>query len=68
MKIVLEWDDEDELLVYMQGLLTTATFCIRNLLYNCARTYCQTVFAASRRDPDVQSHLGLTMEQIVMDM
>lgn len=68
IKTVLEWEDEDELLVYMQGLLNTATLCIRNLLYNSARAHGQMVFAGGRRDADVQRHLGLTMEQSVLDM
>ena len=68
IKTVLEWEDEDERLVYMQGLLNTATLCIRNVLYNSARAHGQIVFADARRDANVQRHLGLTMEQSVLDM
>ena len=69
IETVLEWPDEDEIILYMQGLLNTATICVRNFLYNNARDYGQcNVFAAPSRDPEVQAHLGLTMEQSVMDM
>ena len=68
IKTVLEWEDEDERLVYMQGLLNTGTLCIRNVLYNSACSHGQMVFAGGRRDADVQRHLGLTMEQSVLDM
>jgi hypothetical protein len=69
IETVLKWPDDDEILLYMQGLLNTATICVRNFLYNSARDYGQcNVFGAISRDPDVQAHLGLTMEQSVMDM
>jgi hypothetical protein len=67
MEAVLEWHNEDEKIIYMQGLLNTSTFCISSLLYNSAHTYGQQVFAGSSREPEVQAHLGLTMEQSVMD-
>jgi hypothetical protein len=69
IETVLQWPEEDEIILYMQGLLNTSTICVRNFLYNHARDYGQCdVFGSSSRNKEVQAHLGLTMEQSVMDM
>ena len=60
--------DPQMVIVYMQGLLNTALVCVRTELPNGARGYAQNfVFAAARRDPETQRHLGLELNQSVME-
>ena len=67
IKTVLEWPNKEELVVYMLGLLTTATFSTRSL-YTITRDYAQTfVFAPSRLNADIQRHLGLGPTQRILD-
>jgi hypothetical protein len=64
---MLEKDPHD-VQVYLEGLLNTALVCVRTELPNSARSYAQNhVFAAARRDAETQQHLGLEMNQSVMD-
>ncbi len=49
IKVVLEWRDQKALVIYMQGLLTTALVCIRTDLPDNARLFGQqTVFSGIR--------------------
>ena len=60
--------DPHDVQVYLEGLLNTALVCVRNELPNSTRHYAQThVFASVRRDAETQKHLGLEMNQSVMD-
>lgn len=55
--------------VYMLGLLNTALVCVRTELPNAARSYAQShVFAAVCRDEETQRHLGLALNQSVMEL
>lgn len=68
MILQLQKQDPQSVIVYMQGLLNTALVCVRTELPNSARGYAQNfVFAAARRDAETQRHLGLEMNQSVME-
>ena len=70
IQLILKMHEKDpqDVQVYLEGLLNTALVCIRTELPNSARHYAQThVFAAVRRDAETQQHLGLEMNQSVMD-
>ena len=56
------------MIVYMQGLMNTALVSLQTERPYSARSYAQTfVFAAARRDAETQMHLGLEMDQSVME-
>jgi hypothetical protein len=68
MILTMHEKDPHDVQVYLEGLLNTALVCVRTELPNSARNYAQThVFAAVRRDAETQQHLGLEMNQSVMD-
>jgi hypothetical protein len=68
IKTVLGWPDHKAVVIYMQGLLTTALVCIRTELPNSARTYGQhSVFASPIRVPDTMLHLGLGPTDSIME-
>lgn len=60
--------DPDMVIVYIQGLLTTALVSVRTDLPNSARSFGQNfVFSPGSRSMETQLHLGLDMTQSVMD-
>jgi hypothetical protein len=68
MILTMHEKDPHDVQVYLEGLLNTALVCVRTELPNSARSYAQAhVFAAVRRDAETQQHLGLEMNQSVMD-
>jgi hypothetical protein len=68
MILTMHEKDPHDVTVYIEGLLNTPLVCVRTELPNSARNYAQThVFASVRRDAETQQHLGLEMNQSVMD-
>ena len=69
--VLMQWQkrDPETVVVYMLWLLTAALVSVRTELPNSAWSFGQNfVFAAGRRDPETQRHLGLDMSQSVMDL
>jgi hypothetical protein len=67
IKVVLEWRDQKALVIYMQGLLTTALVCVRTDLPNSARLFGQQTVFSGIRAPETQLHLGLGPTESVME-
>ncbi len=67
IKVVLEWRDQKELVIYMQGLLTTALVFVRTDLPNSARLFGQQTVHSGIRAPETQLHLGLGPTESVME-
>jgi hypothetical protein len=68
MKLTMHEKDPYDVRVYLEGLLNTALVCVRTELPNSARNYAQNhVFASVHQDAETQQHLGLEMNQSVMD-
>ncbi len=68
MILTMHEKDPYDVKVYVEGHLNTALVCVRTELPNSARNYAQNhVFASVRRDVETQQHLGLEMNQSVMD-
>ncbi len=61
IKVVLESHDQKELIIYMQGLLTTALVCVRTDLPNSARLF------SGIRAAETQLHLGLGPTESIME-
>jgi hypothetical protein len=66
IKLVLEWSDQRALVIYLQGLLTTALVCVRTDLPNSARTYGQHKVFVSVINDETQKHLGLGPTESIM--
>jgi hypothetical protein len=67
IKVVSEWRDQKALVIYMQGLLTTALVCVRTDLPNSARLFGQQTVFSGIRAPETQLHLGLGPTESVME-
>jgi hypothetical protein len=59
IKVVSEWRDQKALVIYMQGLLTTALVCVCTDLPSSARLFGQQTVFSGIRAPETQLHLGL---------
>ena len=66
-KVDSEWCDQKALVIYMQGLLTTALICVRTDLPNSARLFGQQTVFSGIRAPETQLHLGLGPTESVME-
>ena len=65
----MEWEPTGPAFAVYEGLLNTALVCVRTELPNAARSYAQShVFAAVCRDEETQRHLGLALNQSVMEL
>jgi hypothetical protein len=67
IKVVSEWRDQKALVIYMQGLLTTALVCVRTDLPNSARLFGQQTVFSGIRAQETQLHLGLDPTESVME-
>ena len=67
IKTVLEWHDPRALVIYMQGLLTTALVCIRTDLPKIASTYGQQTVFSGIRASETQLHLGHGLTESIME-
>jgi hypothetical protein len=67
IKVVLEWSDQKALVIYMQGLLTTALVCVRTDLPSSAHLFGQQTVFSEIRAQETQLHLGLGPTESVME-
>ena len=70
IELILEREKGEPKLVekYLKSLLNAAVIIVRTDLPNAAPSYTQTfVFAVVRQDAETQRHLGLQMNQSVME-
>jgi hypothetical protein len=67
IKVVFKWRDQKALVIYTQGLLTTALVCVRTDLPNSARLFDQQAVFSGIRAPETKLHLGLGSTESVME-